>query len=335
MISKLMTKRPKTHEELAIDDSGIRYALIARLRLVCIQIAKQFFSYVFNKISMKLNARTTDAIDGNDYSSSAAMSRQFCGEYVDIENESQTVSHIITDKYIEFWYQLIGTDNEDFTTDCRQILQQIFCQLFDKCVKCVDKEVFARKVLILLETHLSDESSGDDQTFNECQRMEAIVDRLLRLLATEDITPIVRKDPNLGVYVILKQLLTHSVFIPIIDIISEQKFIYENLLFLITNTDYKLIDNKRQNGSKPRTPIVELHVERHHTIDSNECNSSPKIVLNDEKLLRFDSTPNLAEDNLRVTEFCSDFSGNESNDETLEGVVEALEADEGVDDEKL
>ncbi|CAG2113044.1 unnamed protein product, partial [Medioppia subpectinata] len=168
--------------------------------------------YTIDKIWAKLK-QTSDPIVTSGTSSSADKPL-FCGQCLDIRCESETVSRIITDKYIDFWYDLIGSDNQDFTTDCQQIIEQIFCQLFDKCVKCVDKEVFLRKTLILLETHLKDTKSDPNVDPNECERVAAIVERVLELTATDDITPLMTKtgkDRNLSLFMILKQLLTHSI----------------------------------------------------------------------------------------------------------------------------
>ena len=63
----------------------------------------------------------------------------FCGIDLDIRSEFNVVSRLITDNYMDFWYDSIGTDNKEFVIECRLILEKLFFNLFDRCAQKIDK----------------------------------------------------------------------------------------------------------------------------------------------------------------------------------------------------
>ena len=153
---------------------------------------------------------------------------------------------------------------------------------------------FVKKFLVLIESHLNEIKSLEDLSaleVNETQRMDSIIERVLLLTATEEIVDVLPKQsPNshkYSIYLMIKSMLTHSVFIPIVSIIADKKFIYKNLLNLITNSDLKVVDKEYQieNSLRIDEPLNLDFKEQIKSIDSIDCSHGQKnIAIHDQNL---------------------------------------------------
>jgi len=198
----------------------------------------------------------------------------FCGNCLDINNESKTFAKLITDNYVEFWYKTINGGNDDFITDCQIILQQIFINLYEKCEQKLKTEQVLQKSFTLLEQHLISKRSqiNRNDLINETERVALIVERVLLLLAPEEVLCVMRNESSysdnklrsktshyLSLSLMIKDMLTQSVFIPITNIITDPKWIYSNIIWLcdlsnnynnLNSFTDKPIDRKSQNENQ-------------------------------------------------------------------------------------
>lgn len=333
----LIAIKRKTVNEL--QSKLINYSVIYKLKKLFSELSELFSKLFQSYVNVDLS---------NAEKSLAKM--QFCGSSLDIRNECKTVSQLITDNYMDFWYDSIGTNNKEFVFECRLILEKLFCNLFDRSVQKIDGQMFANKTLTLLESHLNQIRDNSFQELNEKHRMDSIIERVLLMTATEEIADVVPKESSdwqrYSIYLMIKAMLTHSVFIPIVDIIADKKFIYKNLVFLITNSDFKVADSEYHTESNLGIdePFNRAFKDQIKSIDSIDCSHRQKsLAIHDrnqvnplfgnsshsEGIQRLFLNQNLMftkqfSDNINA----SDISENESMDELI---VEALEAEEEID----
>jgi hypothetical protein len=208
---------------------------------------------------------------------------KFCGKYLDIRNESKTFAKLITDNYIHFWYNSINGGNYDFINDCENILQKIFINLFQKCEQKLNSKVVFEKSLILLEKHLIDRKFdsiiNSNYLVNENERVAQIVERVLRLSAPEELSSVIdiRNDRNIEIrnsshcfslFIMIREMLTQSVFIPITDIITDPKFIYSNIIWFCEQTNA----NNKYNSS------IDKQIDKNRSEIQNQSSNSNELT---------------------------------------------------------
>jgi hypothetical protein len=265
--------------------------LMRNFQILLINSLTRFLN-LFNKLINNYECnQTNDCFERNE--------SKFCGKYLDIRNESKTFAKLITDNYIHFWYNSINGGNYDFINDCENVLQQIFINLFEKCEQKLNSKVVFEKSLILLEKHLINRRfdsmiNNSNYLINENERVAQIVERVLRLSAPEEVLRVIgiRNDSNIEItnpshcfslFIMIREMLTQSVFIPITDIITDPKFIYSNIILFCeqtnTNNKYnssidKQIDKNRSEIENQSSNSNERTFKEPEDIETQQTNNS-------------------------------------------------------------
>ncbi|KAI1290192.1 Sorting nexin-19 [Halotydeus destructor] len=197
----------------------------------------------------------------------AAISKTWhCSESTSYDNELETIVDHIVEDYILIWYNLISPDNQDFVDDLRAAVKKIFVNFLSTFLTTADRDKFLSQVLSLLTENLCDENFSHSIIYeNEDTLVRKMVEKFMVRFAPSEVLDLksVRctdQQHRDSLYILVRELLTKAVMIPIVTVIAEPNWIYEQLylLFKSLNEPVPEVQLLIQNNQTPTKPSL-LH----------------------------------------------------------------------------
>lgn len=234
------------------------------------------------------------------------------GQDLDIRAAIKLMVANISKSFIAEWYTTISPTNHDFVVSCETLIEDALNKLADLCTTKLDKYKLGETVVDLIHDHIindnneekikSIESQIDEHEYDICQNSAV---RLFGLLCTEELSRVIftpiednlarqsrfEHDSNddetqsdaqnarnsyttSALYTLVIAMLTKAVFMPIVDSISEPKWLYAVIIWLCKSYE-------REQASK--SECVEVTQQDHDrcTPNSSQANSmrlTPSII---------------------------------------------------------
>lgn len=184
--------------------------------------------------------KTANNIQANNYQQQNQLIKHesfnsFCGSQLEFENEAHTFAKLIEMNYVNFWYNSLSNGNQQFLVNCQLALEQTFINLTNSFQNKLSTPKLAQIFLQLIHSNLAYSNDNDYDNENEQTILVAnIVQRLLNICSPHEINCVIQKSQtkNYAVCLMIKQMLTEAVFIPIFDVITNPQWIYSNIIFL-------------------------------------------------------------------------------------------------------
>lgn len=193
----------------------------------------------------------------------------------------------ISKSFIVVWYKIISQTNHDFVASCEQLIENALRKFVELCTIKLDRYKIGQLVATLLHDHILNEASSekrksiesqiDDHEYDICQ---SVVVRLFGIISTEDMRRVIftpypmniNKMNNFqeysrsnvqysyqqethatsALYTLVIAMLTKATFMPIIDTISEPKWLYAVIIWLCQKEEREKTnkgdDHENNNG---------------------------------------------------------------------------------------
>ena len=196
---------------------------------------------------------------GDERSSTRKLRRAgFCKKFDSMEDEIETIVDCIVDEYILIWLEIVTPSNRDFSDDCREVFKDIFMKLINKFLANVDRDKFISKVVNLLSDSLSDPFTSQKMFESEHELVRNMVEELLVIIDIEEVSALkfercTDKQQRDSLYILIRDLLTQAVFMPIVSIITDPNWINEQVVDLFeepSRTHHDMTCVKR-----PKVPV--------------------------------------------------------------------------------